>query len=73
MSEEWERLTAREKAVAGKLLEGATNSEIAQELNMKTRTVKAYFGRMFTRYGITSGVKRIKLAVLLYHSRGVYP
>jgi hypothetical protein len=33
---------------------------------MARRTVKAHFNRMFMRYGIRDGIKRVKLATLLY-------
>ncbi len=52
--------------VAALLLQGCENQEIADKLGIARRTVKAHFNRMFLRYQITSGVKRVKLAVLLY-------
>ncbi len=39
------------------VLEGATNKDIAAELNVATRTAKAYLHRLFIRHGI-SGVRR---------------
>lgn len=33
---------------------------------MKERTVKATFNRLFRKYGIRDGIKRVKLAVTLY-------
>jgi DNA-binding NarL/FixJ family response regulator len=47
-------------------LQGCDNAEIATQLNMARRTVKAHFNRLFLRFGITSGIKRVKLATLLY-------
>jgi ATP/maltotriose-dependent transcriptional regulator MalT len=48
------------------LLQGCDNPEIARQLHMACRTVKAHFNRLFRRFGITSGIKRVKLATLLY-------
>ncbi len=48
------------------LLQGRDNQEIADALHMSRRTVKAHFTHLFARHGITDGVKRVKLAVLLY-------
>jgi DNA-binding NarL/FixJ family response regulator len=59
----------REDQVVELLLQGCDNYEIARELNMAYRTVKAHFNRLFVRYRITDGVKRVKLAVLLYQQR----
>ena len=58
-------LTPREKAVAELLLRSETNAEIARSLSMAERTVKAHMSRMFKRFGIRSGHRRVKLAMLL--------
>jgi DNA-binding NarL/FixJ family response regulator len=47
-------------------LQGCDNAEIARQLKMARRTVKAHFNRLFLRFGITGGIKRVKLATLLY-------
>jgi hypothetical protein len=60
------RLGPREQEIANLLLQGCDNAEIGKELNMASRTVKAYFNRLFTRFGIEGGIKRVKLATLLY-------
>jgi DNA-binding NarL/FixJ family response regulator len=46
------------------LLIGCDNAEIASELGMKERTIKAHFTRMFCRFGIhgASEIKRVRLA-----------
>ncbi len=59
-------LGPREQQIADLLLEGCDNAEIARQLNMARRTVKAHFNRLFLRFGIRSGIKRVKLATLLY-------
>ena len=51
------------------LLQGCENSEIAKILGMAPRTVKAHFNRIFLKYGIRTGIKRVKLAVLVYRER----
>src|ERR1041385_484859 len=59
-------LRPRERQVVELLLQGCDNDEISRQLNMARRTVKAHFNRLFTRFGINGGVKRVKLATLLY-------
>jgi Bacterial regulatory proteins, luxR family len=60
------RLGRREQQIVELLLQGCDNADIAKQLNMARRTVKAHFNRLFLRFGITSGIKRVKLATLLY-------
>ena len=59
-------LRPREQQVVELLLQGCDNDEISKQLNMARRTVKAHFNRLFSRFGIDGGVKRVKLATLLY-------
>src|SRR2546421_10558179 len=59
-------LRPREQQVVELLLQGCDNDEMSKQLNMARRTVKAHFNRLFTRFGIKGGVKRVKLATLLY-------
>jgi hypothetical protein len=66
MKEALVRLAPREQQIADLLLQGCDNAEIAKQLKMARRTVKAHFNRLFLRFGITSGIKRVKLATLLY-------
>ena len=66
MSEQSIRLGQREERIVELLLQGCDNDEIARQLHIACRTVKAHFNRLFLRFGITSGVKRVKLATLLY-------
>jgi Bacterial regulatory proteins, luxR family len=66
MAENTTALGPREQQIAALLLEGYSNTEIAQRLKMKQRTVKAHFNRLFRRFGIKDGIKRVKLATLLY-------
>jgi len=66
MKERSVRLGPREQQIAELLLQGCDNSEIANQLKMARRTVKAHFNRLFLRFGITGGIKRVKLATLLY-------
>src|SRR5581483_8382470 len=60
------QLAPREQQIAELLLQGCDNDEIGKELKMARRTVKAHFNRLFLRFGIRDGVKRVKLATLLY-------
>src|SRR5499426_396498 len=66
MKEQTVRLGPREQQIVHLLLQGCATAEIARQLNMARRTVKAHFNRLFLRFGITSGIKRVKLATLLY-------
>jgi hypothetical protein len=66
MEEKPVRLGPREQQIAELLLQGCDNTEIAAQLNMARRTVKAHFNRLFVRFGIDDGIKRVKLATLLY-------
>src|ERR1700747_321969 len=66
MKEQTVRLGPREQQIVDLLLQGCDNAEIASQLNMARRTVKAHFNRLFLRFGITGGIKRVKLATLLY-------
>src|SRR5690349_25125441 len=60
------RLGPREKQIVELLLQGCDNTEIARQLQMARRTVKAHFNRLFMRFGITGGIKRVKLATILF-------
>ena len=69
MKEQEVRLGPREQQVVELLLQGCDNAEIASQLKMARRTVKMHFSRLFLRFGITSGIKRVKLATLLYRRK----
>ena len=73
MKEQSAPLGPRERRVVDLLLLGCDNAEIARELNMAHRTVKAHFNRLFLRFGITGGIKRVKLATLLYRTQTSRP
>src|ERR1700746_757184 len=66
MSEPPVRLGQREQQIVELLLQGCDNDEIARQLHMARRTGTAHFTRLFLRFGMTSGIKRVKLATLLY-------
>src|SRR6476659_5464181 len=59
-------LSPRQQQIADLLLQGCDNAEISQVLKINRRTVKAHFNRLFLRFGISDGIKRVKLATLLY-------
>jgi len=59
-------LGPREHQIVELLLLGCDNAEIARELKMAPRTVKAHFNRLYLRFGISDGIKRVKLATLMY-------
>src|SRR5450631_1679367 len=66
MEEKFSQVGPRERQIIDLLLQGCDNSEIAHDLNIAERTVKAHFNRLFLRFGIKGGIKRVKLATLLY-------
>ena len=66
MEENLREMGPREQQIVVLLLQGCDNSEIARDLNIAERTVKAHFNRLFLRFGIKGGIKRVKLATLLY-------
>jgi DNA-binding NarL/FixJ family response regulator len=59
-------LGPRERQIVELLLQGCVNAEIARELKMAPRTVKVHFNRLYLRFGISDGIKRVKLATLMY-------
>jgi len=73
MNERDVRLGPREQQVVELLLQGCDNAEIASQLKMARRTVKAHFNRLFLRFGISDGVKRVKLARLFYRRQSRLP
>jgi DNA-binding NarL/FixJ family response regulator len=66
MEENFSHVGPRERQIIDLLLQGCDNSEIARDLHIAERTVKAHFNRLFLRFGIKGGIKRVKLATLLY-------
>jgi hypothetical protein len=66
MEENFIQVGLRDRQIIDLLLQGCDNSEIARDLNIAERTVKAHFNRLFLRFGIKGGIKRVKLATLLY-------
>jgi DNA-binding NarL/FixJ family response regulator len=66
MEEKIGPVAPREQQIIDLLLQGCDNSEIARDLHIAERTVKAHFNRLFLRFGIKGGIKRVKLATMLY-------
>ena len=68
----WElvlKIYPKERQVADLLLAGCANKEIGKELHIASRRVKNILTKLFIRFEITDGVKRVKLAALLYRER----
>jgi len=57
-----DRLTARQRLIAGLIAEGASNGAIARQLEITESTVKAHVTAMFRNLGISN---RLQLALLL--------
>jgi len=62
-------LGPRERQIVELLLQGCVNAEIARELKMAPGTVKAHFNKLYLRFGISDGIKRVKLATLMYRAQ----
>lgn len=61
----------RENQLIELLLEGCDTTEMAKRLKMARRTVKHHFNRLYMKHGLSefTGIKRVKLAVMLYRQR----
>ena len=68
MEEKIGPVAPREQQIIDLLLQGCDNSEIARDLHIAERTVKAHFNRLFLRFGIKGGIKRVKLATCLLYT-----
>lgn len=67
-------LSPKERQLVGLLLQGYDNHEIAAEMHIAMRTVKAHMNRMFIRFNIRDGFKRVKLALLFCQKKSeIYP
>jgi len=55
------KITRRDEQVLHLLVEGCSNKEIAEQLNISPRTVKQHLRTLFLRAGIKDGRKRVKL------------
>jgi DNA-binding NarL/FixJ family response regulator len=69
MKEQAVQLCPRQRQIVELLLQGCDNAEIARQLNIALRTVKYDLNRLFLRFGITGGTKRVKLATLIYRTQ----
>jgi len=57
------QLTAREKEILKLYVEGCTNSEIAEKLNLSVFTVKTHKNNIMQKYNFKSTVEMIKFAL----------
>ncbi|MFT0532657.1 response regulator transcription factor [Castellaniella hirudinis] len=53
----WQRLTLRERQVAGYITAGRSNKVIAAELGLSHRTVEAHRARIFYKVGVRNAVE----------------
>ena len=60
------KITHRDQQVLHLLVEGCSNKEIAEQLNISPRTVKQHLRTLFLRAGIKDGRKRVKLATAVF-------
>jgi len=60
------KITPRDREVLDLLVQGCSNKEIAERLNISPRTVKQHLRTLFLRAGIKDGRKRVKLATAAF-------
>jgi DNA-binding NarL/FixJ family response regulator len=60
------KITQRDGEVLNLLVQGCSNKEIAEQLNISPRTVKQHLRTLFLRAGIRDGRKRVKLATAMF-------
>ncbi len=60
------KVTPRDEQVLKLLVQGCSNKEIADQLNISPRTVKQHLRTLFLRAGIRDGRKRVKLATAVF-------
>lgn len=58
--------TVSDEAIELLLIEGCSDAEIARRTGLKPRTVTARIKQFYLAYGITDGVRRVQLTVLLF-------
>ena len=63
MDEQLNRVGRRERQIIDLLLQGCDNSEIAQDLNIAERTVKAHLGSIYKKLGVESRAAAVAFAV----------
>jgi DNA-binding NarL/FixJ family response regulator len=54
--------TPRESEILGLVAEGRSNSEIAEQLSLRVKTVESQLRRMFDRYDVTSRTSLVRVA-----------
>jgi DNA-binding CsgD family transcriptional regulator len=52
-------LSGREKEIAGLLMRGSSNKEIARALHISERTVKNHMGNIFEKIGVNGRVQAV--------------
>jgi DNA-binding NarL/FixJ family response regulator len=60
------KVTPRDEDVLKLLVQGCSNKEIAEQLNISPRTVKQHLRTLFLRAGIREGRKRVRLATAMF-------
>ena len=60
------KITQRDEQVLKLLVQGCSNKEIAEQLNISPQTVKQHLRTLFLRAGIRDGRKRVKLATAMF-------
>ncbi len=60
------KITPRDEEVLQLLVQGCSNKEIAEHLQISPRTVKQHLRTLFLRAGIREGRKRVKLATAMF-------
>ena len=64
------KVSPRDQQVLNLLVQGCSNKEIGDQLNISPRTVKQHLRMLFLRAGILDGRKRVKLARSVHEGDG---
>jgi DNA-binding NarL/FixJ family response regulator len=69
MKEHFVQPGVRDRQIVELLLQGRDNVEIAEHLHISARSVRAELNRLFVRFGIRNGIKRVKLAMHFHQAQ----
>lgn len=62
-------ISPTDRRIVELLLDGVSfTNDFSRALKMTPRTVKSHFNRLYLRFGVRSGHKKVRLAVLLYRA-----
>ena len=57
-----DELSRKERQILGSMVQGLSNSEIAEQANIAEQTVRNYVSRIYTKLGVTNRVQAVSVA-----------